>query len=279
MTTKRPLGSGPDGCARWTGSVAAPVEGDPNRRLPVFEIEVNAARIDAAWAAFFWLSLQAFRRPGIQVVAHHHLGDYHGVWLFRHHASLCLSVPSKSVKRVEAAARAYTVESLFSEDGVRALLGAPVERIIGPTYQGYVERSQFRPVPSPEVRALSRGDAAALRRLADACEADEWEHAGIALDETHVFGWMIDDHLVAAARCRPAWEETAHIGVVTHPAHRGCGYGGAVVSAATARGLDVGFVVLYQTLLANGPSVALATRLGYRPYATSLAVRLSPEGA
>jgi hypothetical protein len=44
-------------------------------------------------------------------------------------------------------------------------------------------------------------------------------------------------------------------------------------------GLDDGFVILYQTLLANGPSVALATRLGYRPYATSLAVRLSPEGA
>jgi GNAT superfamily N-acetyltransferase len=29
--------------ARQTGTVAAPMEGDPNRRLPVFEIEVRAA--------------------------------------------------------------------------------------------------------------------------------------------------------------------------------------------------------------------------------------------
>jgi hypothetical protein len=46
--------------------------------------------IDATWAAFFGLSPPAFLRPGIQVVAHHQLADYQGVWLFRHHASLCL---------------------------------------------------------------------------------------------------------------------------------------------------------------------------------------------
>jgi hypothetical protein len=51
------------------------------------------------------------------------------------------------------------------------------------------------------------------------------------------------------------------------------------VSAATARGLAAGFLVLYQTLLANIPSVALATGLGYQLYATHLAVRLTPEGA
>ena len=34
-----------------------------------------------------------------------------------------------------------------------------------------------------------------------------------------------------------------------------------------------------QTLLANAPSVALATWLGYQPYATHLAVRLTSAGA
>jgi hypothetical protein len=48
-----------------------------------------------------------------------------------------------------------------------------------------------------------------------------------------------------------------------------------VVSAATAQGLEAGLIVLYQALLANLPSVALATGLGYQPYATQLAVRLS----
>jgi len=236
-------------------------------------------RIDVTWAAFFGLSPPAFLLPGIQVVAHHELAGYPGVWLFRHHASLCVSVPPDSVEGVQAAVRAYTVDRLFSEAGVRALLGPRIDRIIGPAYQGYVEGPQFRSAPEPWVRVLSRADQAALRQLADACGVDAWEHAGIALDEPHVFGCFMDDRVVAAARYRPAWEETAHIGVVTHPAYRGQGHGRAVVSAATAQGLAAGFIVLYQTLLANVPSVALATGLGYQPYATQLAVRLTVDRA
>jgi GNAT superfamily N-acetyltransferase len=234
-------------------------------------------RIDATWAAFFGLSPPAFLRPGIQVVDHHQLSDYQGVWLFRHHASLCLSVPPGWVEGVQAAVRAHTVESLFSEAGIRALLGPRIERIIGPAYQGYVERPLFRSASHPRVRALSQADQVALQQLADACKVEAWAHAGIALDEPHVFGCFVDDQVVAAARYRPAWEDAATIGVVTHPAYRGHGYGRAVVSAATAQGLEAGFVVLYQTLLANAPSVALATRLGYQPYATHLAVRLTSE--
>jgi predicted GNAT family acetyltransferase len=83
--------------------------------------------------------------------------------------------------------------------------------------------------------------------------------------------------VVAVARYRPGWAETAHIGVVTHPAYRRRGYGRVVVSAATAEGLTAGFVVLYQTLLGNAPSVALATGLGYQRYATHLAVQLTSE--
>jgi GNAT superfamily N-acetyltransferase len=201
------------------------------------------------------------------------------VWLFRHHASLCLSVPPGSVEGVQAAVHAYTVERLFSEAGIWALWGPRIARIIGPAYQGYVERPQFRPAPHPEVRALSRADRAALQRFADACEADAWEHAGIAVDEPHVFGCFVDEHVVAAARYRPAWGDAATIGVVAHPGYRGHGYGRAVVSAATAQGLEAGFIMLYQTLLANAPAVALATGLGYQPYATHLAVRLTSEGA
>ena len=99
---------------------------------------------------------------------------------------------------------------------------------------------------------------------ADACDVEAWEHAGIAVDEPHAFGGFVDGHLAAVARYRAAWGETAHIGVVTHPAYRGRRYGSAVVSAATAQPLEAGFIVLYQTLLANAPSVSLATGLAAR---------------
>jgi hypothetical protein len=57
------------------------------------ERHMTIHRIDAVWAAFFGLSPPAFLRPGIQVVAHHRLARYQGAWLFRYHASLCLSLP------------------------------------------------------------------------------------------------------------------------------------------------------------------------------------------
>ena len=238
---------------------------------------MTVERVDVAWAAFFGLSPQAFLEPGIQVVAHRQLGNYRGVWLFRHHAALCLSAPPDLVRDLQAAVRAFTVQSLFSEAGVRALLGPRVAELIGPVYQGYVERPSFRPVMHPAVRALFAADTAALRQLATACDADAWEHSGITLDDPRLFGLIVDGLVVAAARCRPGWGETAHVGVVTHPDHRGRGYGRAVVSATTAQALAEGFVVLYQTALANRPSVALATGLGYREYATHLAVRLAGE--
>ena len=240
---------------------------------------MTAQRVDATWAAFFGLSLPAFLLPGIQVVAHHELADYHGVWLFRHHASLCISVPPGLVERIRAVVGGYTVESLFGEANIRALFGPRIEQIIGPAYQGYIERPYFRSAARPGVRALDAPDRAALRQLADACEVGAWEHAGIAVNEPHVFGCFVDGHLAAAARYRPAWGETAHIGVVTHPAYRRRHYGSAVVSTATAQALEAGFIVLYQTLLENAPSVALATGLGYQAYASHLAVRLISDGA
>jgi hypothetical protein len=36
-------------------------------------------------------------------------------------------------------------------------------------------------------------------------------------------------------------------------------------------------LILYQTLLSNGPSVSLARHLGFDHYATLLAVRLAPD--
>ena len=95
--------------------------------------------------------------PGARypVVAHRQLGNYRGVWLFRHHAALCLSAPPDSVRDLQTAVRAHTVQSLFSEAGVRALLGRRVAELIGPVYQGYVERPSFRSVTHPAVRACS----------------------------------------------------------------------------------------------------------------------------
>lgn len=55
---------------------------------------------------------------------------------------------------------------------------------------------------------------------------------------------------------------------------RGCGYGKAVLSAASQYALDHHLLVLYQTLVSNKPAIAVAQSLGFQPYANHVAVRL-----
>jgi predicted GNAT family acetyltransferase len=78
--------------------------------------------------------------------------------------------------------------------------------------------------------------------------------------------------LVAAGKLQDLDEALVHVGVITHPAHRGRGFGRAVVGAMTAHALRAGRAPLYRTLLANAPAVAVARALGYREYARTLAL-------
>jgi predicted GNAT family acetyltransferase len=65
--------------------------------------------------------------------------------------------------------------------------------------------------------------------------------------------------------------------VITDPEARGRGHATRVVCALVERALAADRLVLYQTLLANAPAVAVARRLGFEAYATLLAVRLDPD--
>jgi RimJ/RimL family protein N-acetyltransferase len=93
-----------------------------------------------------------------------------------------------------------------------------------------------------------------------------------------VFGCHAGDALAAAGMLEPWGPRLLHVGIATHPAHRGRGYGKAVVSAMTAHGLAAGGVVQYRTLQANGASVAIARALGFQRFAQTLAVRLTRPG-
>jgi predicted GNAT family acetyltransferase len=66
----------------------------------------------------------------------------------------------------------------------------------------------------------------------------------------------------------------AHIAVVTHPSHRGRGYGKAAVAHLAARAIAEGLLPQYRTLDSNQPSLRIAEALGFQRYATSVAVRL-----
>ena len=126
------------------------------------------------------------------------------------------------------------------------------------------------PVP---VRPLQPSDRPALLALAEACGPD-WALSGIDPLRPPIFGVFEHDVLLAAASYEPWGEQVRATGVVTHPRHRRHGYGRAVAAAATAYGVQHGFVMLWQTLESNRASLAIAKSLGYQPYARTIAISL-----
>ncbi|HSU17933.1 GNAT family N-acetyltransferase [Longimicrobium sp.] len=235
--------------------------------------------VDGWWAGVFGCSHTALlpRRP--TVVPRPAADAYHGV---------------QAMTFGEAAPVATISPALFADfrDPVKAALaggldasaplwagifGAAVEAIVGPAAVRCADRATFRPLPvSPAVRLLAEGDEPALARLRAAVTATEWEHGGSEIVHPCA-GAFVDGELAALAGYEVWGKSIAHISVVAHPAHRGRGHAAAAVSRIAALALERRLVAQYRTLESNTPSAAIAERLGFVPYARSLAVRLRGE--
>jgi GNAT superfamily N-acetyltransferase len=198
-----------------------------------------------------------------------------------------VSAPAALVPGLRAAAAAWPGGTVRDPGRVCAALdalGAAAGPVIGPAYLGYTDAAHFTPAaPAAAVRALGPGDEGALAALRAACAPDEWEHGGsdpaAGPAAGPVVGAFADGGLAAVAGYEVWGGRLAHIAVVTHPRQRGRGHGAAAVSALVRSALGAGLVPQYRTLEANRSSAAIARRLGFVPYAVSLAVRLGAAGA
>jgi hypothetical protein len=208
------------------------------------------------------------------------LDGYCGVYVWLMDDIAVVSAPPDWVEVVKAAVAGQTSEALHDPAFWHAALGSRVERIIGPSYQGYVDAEAFQPAAplpgpaAPQVLRLGPADLPALERLAAACAPQEWEDSAIQPDHAPIFAAVRAGELLAAASAPDDVPAVASVGVITHPAWRGRGYGATVVSALTADRLASGVILHYQTLRANAASVAVARALGYHDVATALGVRL-----
>jgi len=145
---------------------------------------------------------------------------------------------------------------------------------------GYALAGTLRRGPAEgETRLLTPADAPHVERLGRACTADEWDDVAslsrAAVSVGAFRGWRAR----GCRRIRDLGDTIAHVAVLTHPAHRGCALGSAVVSGVAALALERGLVPQYRSLMANRASRALAAALGFEHYATSLALRFTPSPA
>jgi GNAT superfamily N-acetyltransferase len=237
---------------------------------------VTLAAIDEYWAAELGLPPGLLREPGVHVVAlSGGMRDYRGAYLLRRESSVIVAVAAQRVEWARQAVQGCSPATVFDPVFLAGLFGSTVERIIGPAYQGFVDAATFRPVDGRATRSLTGADTPALQRLRAACDAIEWEHSAVKSDHlASVFACFVGGALAAAGILMRGRDRIGSLGIITHPAHRGQGYGRAVVSAMTAYALDTGLIPRYQTLLANAQSVGIARSLGFVAYGATLAVRL-----
>jgi GNAT superfamily N-acetyltransferase len=232
------------------------------------------------WAAHLGCGREQLAQPGTWVVRNGpDLAAYRGVTVVFRPPACVVAVPHDWHALAAGRLGGRPAAAAFHVPLLLEVFGPAVDRVIGPAWLGYADAGDFTPAPTMGTRPLTDRDLPALRRLADACGPTAWEHSGIRPGSSAVFGCHAGGTLAAAGMLEPWGDRLLHVGIVTHPAHRGRGYGKAVVSAMTAHGLAAGKVVQYRTLEANLASVGIARALGFQRFARTLAVRLArPSG-
>jgi hypothetical protein len=230
----------------------------------------------AFWAAHLGCSRAQLAQPGTTVVRNGpDLAGYRGATVVFRPPACVVAVPHDWYELAAGRLGRRPAAAVFDIPLLREVFGSAVDQVIGPAWLGYADAGDFTPAPTMGTRLLTDQDLPALRRLAAACGPTAWAHSGIRPGSSQVFGCHAGGGLAAAGMLEPWGPRLLHVGIVTHPAHRGRGYGKAVVGAITAHGLAAGGVVQYRTLQANGASVGIARALGFQRFAQTLAVRLT----
>lgn len=233
--------------------------------------------VDGYWAGFLGVPRSRLRPPRPLAVPHAaELSDYRGIYVQAFGAAPLVSLPAELLVPCGQAAAEAASQGLGEDaDRWHAVFGERVDRLVGPAAISYADAGTFRDPPSDaEMRPLTEADRPALDELRRAMPSVEWDHGSGDLDGLPVFGAFADGVLAARAGYE-VWDgRIAHLGVVTHPAHRGRGLGAAVFAFAARAALDAGLVAQHRALQSNTQSMRIARRLGFVPCATSLAVRL-----
>jgi GNAT superfamily N-acetyltransferase len=97
-----------------------------------------------------------------------------------------------------------------------------------------------------------------MAELRGACDPEEWEHGGHALDDGPAAGVFVDGRLTALAGYTRWGGRLAHLSVVTHPAWRGHGFARAAVAHVATHGAAGGLPDPAASRLAFGTFVGAA---------------------
>lgn len=233
-------------------------------------------KVNAHWARQFTCLMDALVEPHISVLPQA-LADWYGAFFWRRGETCVIRIPNSLLDYVRDAVHHECVDTVFSPRYAQTLFGDMVGEVIGPAWLGYADAGDFQPADLHHVRDLEAGDRGELNALAEE-NATEWQAGGIGTNDDPLVGAFEGDILVSVGSAAPSSASILNVGIVTRRQRRGRGYGTSVASRLTRCGLDRGAVMQYRTLESNKPSMAIAHRLGYREYGSTMAVRLVAPG-
>jgi GNAT superfamily N-acetyltransferase len=232
--------------------------------------------VDIFWAAETGCRPEDFDTGAVAVIERPSDDGREYAQFFRRKRRLQITCSASIVDIVRGATHGQSQDAIFDPTFVaRALMGR-INRVLGPTYLGYLDALDSDRDDS-NVRLLSRNDMGALNDLRESVTAQDLEYSGLDPDQLIVIaGYFIDGMLVSAAGYKLWGGQIAHLGVLTREDARGAGYGRACVRGIAAHAIEQGLIAQYQALYENTRSLAIARSLGFEDYAARIYVRATP---
>jgi GNAT superfamily N-acetyltransferase len=220
--------------------------------------------LDEHWTATLNVEPSVWRDAAVVVASHPEPSHRDHVYLIRREDSCIIVVPQALVGSTTIACASWPSAAVFDRAFIRSLYGNEVASIHGPFWLGYATAECFRSVDRKGSRRLDGpDDEAALARLRSQVPEEEAVDAGFAVAGRHEYGCFVEGELVCAGTLTPFRGMPASIGAITHPAHRGQGFGSAMVSALTQEAFTESGAVQFRILEDNRPALRIAKVLGF----------------
>lgn len=199
-----------------------------------------------------------------------------GIWILAVGPQPLVSMPKEALDTLEERACNWTRTLVADTSALSVeLRPLPIERIVGPACIGYGTSKTLDLSIGLRAHRLTQADYPGVARLQAMCSGEAWEHGGSDPHAVPTFGCVNKHGDVLALAGYKVWGGAiAHISIVSAPREQGRGHATAAVACAAQHALSAGLVPQYRTLASNVPSMAVAKKLGFKPYGFSVFVRL-----
>lgn len=244
-------------------------------------------QIMVQWAGYYGCTVAALMEPG-HVVVPRKQDDDHGFHIWQIGEQTFVEADPLYVDALNAYVQNLSDGHRFGEADARALMADNqiTDVTIGDVTVGllhYLYPDDLPPAsdtPGYKIRQMTGDDKMLQELLVAACTPEEADEGWVNVTDDVAFGALCDrpggNQLVALASAYPWRGGFLDIGVLTHPEHRRCNLGKAVVREVCAWGLEQGYVVLYRNNTVNQGSHGIAKGLGLQHYLSQVSVWLKP---